>query len=107
MLALHGAQRGRSRASYPIIASNIGRIGKPADPSDLAVIESGQPHGEADVARRALRMEDAVRRRMPVGALGTLAVIFPSERLTRAPRPRQQAEKIVVRAGPADGGATR
>src|SRR5437660_705922 len=33
---------------YPIVASNIGRLGQRADPGDLAVIETGQPHNAVD-----------------------------------------------------------
>ena len=97
VLALHG----RSAAvpgEYPIIASNIGRIGKPADPSDLAVIQSGQPHGEADV--RGARYEWKIPLADAAGkTLGTLAVIFPYRRLSRPDDLRQQAEKIASELG--------
>lgn len=54
-----------------IIASNIGRIGKPGDEDDLRVIETGKPHVEVGHGRRLeveLPIYDAAH--TTVGALG-------------------------------------
>ncbi|HEX7910090.1 MAG TPA: TonB-dependent siderophore receptor, partial [Paraburkholderia sp.] len=71
VLAMHAARPGTS-GDYPIVASNIGRIGKPADADDLAVIESGKPHVEVghdgDRLEVELPLQDAAG--ATVGALG-------------------------------------
>lgn len=41
IIAVHAAVP--TKAEYPIVASNIGRIGKPADEDDMGVIKSGKP----------------------------------------------------------------
>lgn len=94
VLALH-ARTGAIASGYPIIASNIGRIGKAADASDLAVIESAQAHGEADArgARYEWKMPFADANGRPLGAL---AIIFPLRPLTRIHETQEQAEKIVA-----------
>ena len=47
VIALH-ARTPQTGGDYLIIASNIGRIGKPADETDLEVIRTGRPHSAAD-----------------------------------------------------------
>jgi hypothetical protein len=55
-----------------IIASNIGRIGKPADADDLAVLMSGKPRAEStktgDMSVEVV-MHDALGR--PIGVIGS------------------------------------
>jgi TonB-dependent siderophore receptor len=94
VIALH-ARTAAIADGYPIIASNIGRIGKPADASDLAVIESGQPHGEADA--RGARYEWKMPFADASGTkLGVVAIIFPFTPLTRVHETQEQAQKIVA-----------
>lgn len=75
VLAMHVARPGVS-GDYPIVASNIGRIGKPADKDDRGVIESGKPHVE--VGRDGDRLEVE----LPLldasgGTIGALGVVMP------------------------------
>jgi iron complex outermembrane receptor protein len=94
VLVLHAHTKAISEG-YPIIASNIGRIGKPADASDLAVIESGQAYGQAD--ERGARYEWKLPFADASGTtLGMLAIIFPLRPLTRVQETRERAEKIVA-----------
>ena len=63
-------------ANYPIIASNIGRIGKRADAEDRRVIDTGETLAKVnkygDRFEVELVLHDASRR--PIGAL---AIVFP------------------------------
>ncbi|BAL27204.1 TonB-dependent siderophore receptor [Azoarcus sp. KH32C] len=94
VLALH-ARTPKSGADYPIIASNIGRFGKPADAADRAVITSGKPHAGADV--RGARFEAKVPLQDASGAtLGALAVIFTYSAPRDDKNLQQQAEKIAA-----------
>lgn len=78
---------------YPIIASNIGRIGKPADASDLEVINTGTAHTAADA--QGARVESKVVLQDASGnVIGALAVIFPYRRLQNPASMQGQAEKI-------------
>jgi len=91
VLALHA--RTAKVSGYPIIASNIGRYGKPAEPGDLAVIESGTPHGAVDA--RGARYEWKVPVKDAVGTtIGVLAVVFPYSSRTDPEELRKQAERI-------------
>jgi iron complex outermembrane receptor protein len=61
---------------YPILASNIGRIGKPADDSDRAVIETGKP--VAAVSKDVDRLEVKLRLQDVSGdTVGAVAIVFP------------------------------
>src|SRR5258706_11625602 len=61
---------------YPIVGSSIGRIGKAADASDLAVISSGQP--VRAVSADGARVEGKTPIRDAAGnTSGALAVVFP------------------------------
>ena len=61
---------------YPLLASNIGRIGKPADESDRAVIETGKP--KLAVSKDSDRLEVKVRLQDVFGdTVGAVAVVFP------------------------------
>ncbi len=94
VLALH-ARTPKTAGDYPIVASNVGRFGKPAEAGDLAVIESGKPHGAADA--RGARYEW----KMPVAdasgtTIGVLAVVFPYSARTDPEDLRKQAERIAA-----------
>ncbi|AXF25910.1 TonB-dependent siderophore receptor [Burkholderia pyrrocinia] len=75
VLALHAARPGGD-GDYPIVASNIGRIGKPADADDRRVIETGKPHLEVGHDGDRLEVElpllDAGGR-----TIGALGVVMP------------------------------
>jgi len=75
VMAIHANAPGLE-SEYPIVASNIGRIGKPADAGDLEVIRTGKPHLEVDAkgsrVEAKLPLQDASGN--PVGAV---AVVFP------------------------------
>ncbi|MGF6851471.1 TonB-dependent siderophore receptor [Paraburkholderia sp. CI3] len=74
-LAMH-VRRPSGGVDYPIVASNIGRIGKPADADDLRVIESGKPNivvGKyGDRLEVELPLQDAAGQ-----TVGALAVVLP------------------------------
>ena len=92
VLALH-ARTPRTSGAYPIIASNIGRIGKPAEPGDTAVIEGGKPHGAVDA--RGARYEWKVPIADARGTiLGALAVVFPYTAQSDPDSLQRQAERI-------------
>ena len=73
-IAMHVARPGGG--DYPIIASNIGRIGKPADADDRDVIETGKTHlaagRDGDRLEVELPLQDAAGR-----TVGALAVVMP------------------------------
>jgi iron complex outermembrane receptor protein len=89
VLVLHGRD---ASGGYPIIASNIGRIGKAADESDLAVIRSGQEvHATSADGRR---FEVKMPMRSAAGeVVGAVAVVFP-RRIAADDALVAQAEKI-------------
>ena len=72
ILAMHVTPPGRT--TNVIIASNIGRIGKPADEDDLRVIQTGKPNLEVNATGNhfevELVLEDASGRN--IGALGVV-----------------------------------
>jgi hypothetical protein len=72
ILAMH--VKSPSDPEYPIIASNIGRIGKKADEDDMRVINTGKPNLEVNEAGNhfevELTLQDASRK--TIGALGVV-----------------------------------
>src|SRR5437016_7351403 len=63
-------------ANYPIIASNIGRIGKVADDDDMRVVTTGRTNLE--VAHSGTRFEVELAMRDLRGAnIGALGLVFP------------------------------
>lgn len=105
VLALH-ARTPKTSGGYPIVASNIGRYGKPAEAGDLAVVESGKPHGAVDP--RGARYEWKVPVADTTGTtIGVLAVVFPYTTRTDPASLQQQAERIAANIGgrisPANG----
>src|SRR5207253_5740428 len=92
VVVLH-AKAPQGGADYPIVASNIGRIGKPADASDLEVIRTGAVKASADVqgARYEVKLplQDAAG-----NTIGALAVVFPLKTGTDPAPLRGQAERI-------------
>jgi iron complex outermembrane receptor protein len=94
VIALHVGTP-RTGPGYPIIASNIGRIGKPADESDLEVIKSGKPHSTVDAKGR--RFESKVALKDASGAtLGEVAIIFPYRLISNADTLQGLAERIAA-----------
>src|SRR5437763_2240992 len=66
-------------ATYPIIASNIGRIGKVADEDDMRVISSGKTNLE--VAHGGARFEVEMPMHDLAGnTIGALGIVFPYRR---------------------------
>jgi TonB-dependent siderophore receptor len=77
IIAIH-AKPPKGGTDYPIVASNIGRIGKPADAGDLEVIKTGKPNLSVDAA--GARIEVKLPLQDVSGAtIGALAVVFPSK----------------------------
>jgi TonB-dependent siderophore receptor len=78
---------------YPIIASNIGRIGKAADESDLQVIRSGAtnvaPNADGNRLEVKLPMKDAAG-----NTIGAVAIVFPRRSIADDATLTAQAEKI-------------
>jgi hypothetical protein len=74
VIAMHVSPPGM--ANYPIIASNIGRIGKVADDDDMRVIETGKTNLE--VARGGTRFEVELAMHDVAGdTIGALGLVFP------------------------------
>jgi iron complex outermembrane receptor protein len=94
VLALH-ARTPKTGSDYPIIASNIGRIGKPAEASDMEVIQSGKPHGALDA--RGARYEWKVPFSDVNGTvIGVLAVVFPHTSRSEPEELQRRAETIAA-----------
>lgn len=75
VVAMHVARLGGD-GDYPIIASNIGRIGKPADAGDRRVIETGEP--QIEIGRDGDRLEVEMPLQDAAGhTIGALAVVMP------------------------------
>ncbi len=84
-----------SAVPYPIVASNMGRIGRPADDSYLEVIRSGTTANVTD--ERGSRFESKVALRDASGAIvGVVTVVFPYTPRGDAQVLQQQAEKIAA-----------
>src|SRR5438876_12391846 len=63
-------------ANYPIIASNIGRIGKVADDDDMRVVTTGKHNLE--VAHGGTRFEvEMTMRDLAGNTIGALGLVFP------------------------------
>jgi hypothetical protein len=74
VVALHASAPGI--ANYPIVASNIGRIGKPAGEDDMRVITTGKTNLE--IAHGGTRFEVEVLLRDAAGTgIGALGLVFP------------------------------
>jgi iron complex outermembrane receptor protein len=92
VLALH-AKTPQSGADLPIVASNIGRIGKAADANDVEVTNTGVSHTAVDA--QGARVESKVQLQDAAGnPIGALAVIFPYRRVANPDALQRQAEKI-------------
>jgi TonB-dependent siderophore receptor len=75
IIAIH-AKPPTGNPDYPIVASNIGRIGKPADAADLEVIRTGEPRITVDA--KGARVEAKLALQDVAGAtIGAVAVVFP------------------------------
>jgi TonB-dependent siderophore receptor len=85
----------RTGDAYVIIASNIGRIGKPADPEELAVLQDGASHSEVDEKGR--RVEWVLPLLDAAGArVGILVLVFPYGVTTPSASLARQAEQIAA-----------
>jgi hypothetical protein len=74
IIAMHAAAPGN--AEYPIVASNIGRIGKHADEDDMGVIKSGKP--KLEINETGDRFESLGVLHDAGGKLvGAVGVVFP------------------------------
>jgi hypothetical protein len=74
VIVFHASPTGTQ--DYPIVASNIGRIGKPADEDDMRVITTEKTNLE--VAHGATRFEVELVLRDVTGAdIGALGLVFP------------------------------
>ena len=92
VIVLH-ARTPRTGTDYPVVASNIGRIGKAGDPDDLAVITSGQAKYAIDA--RGKRYEAKLPLADASGAtVGAVAVIFPYTPLSSANALQATAQQI-------------
>jgi len=92
VIAIHAKAPG-VEFEYPIIASNIGRIGKPADKGDLEVIRTGEPHVQLDAT--GARVEAKLLLRDVSGnSVGALAVVFPFRPGQEEAALYRQAERI-------------
>ncbi len=92
VLALH-AKTPQGGADLPIVASNIGRIGKAADANDVEVTSTGVSHTAVDA--QGARVESKVQLQDAAGnPIGALAVIFPYRRVESPDALQRQAERI-------------
>ncbi|MDB5417687.1 MAG: TonB-dependent siderophore receptor [Phenylobacterium sp.] len=91
VMALHVTPPGSK--TNVIVASNIGRLGKPADEDDLRVITSGQPNLEINKAGDRFEVEEVLK---DVGGetIGALGVVFAYKAGDDKQARRAQAEAI-------------
>ena len=73
ILAIHATPPGKT--GYPILGSNIGRIGKVADDDDMHVIASGEPKLEYNDAKDRYEVEEA-QRDLGGDIIGATGVVF-------------------------------
>ena len=73
ILALHAPTPGNK--SYPIVASNIGRIGKIADEDDMHVITSGEPKLEFNETKDRYEVEEPLLESSGA-TIGAVGVVF-------------------------------
>jgi hypothetical protein len=77
-----------------IIASNIGRIGKPADEDDLRVINTGKPNLEVNTAGDHFEVE-APLRDVDGSIIGAVGIVFPYKSGDDKAARKAQADTIV------------
>ena len=81
------------RTDYPIVASNVGRIGKPPEPPDSEVLSTGKVVTVQDVPAARLEvkvpLQDATR-----ASIGELTVVFPYPAATDEAPFIREAERI-------------
>jgi iron complex outermembrane recepter protein len=91
ILSLH--VKDRQSDDYPILASNIGRVGKPADADDLEVIRTGNERQSVSADGRRLEiklpLQDAAGQ-----VVGAVATVFPARAIGDSSAYVQQAHKI-------------
>lgn len=90
-LVLHA--KGRTGVSYHIVASNIGRIGKASDASDLEVIRTGKSYQEVSTDGDRLEIKQALADASGA-TVGEVVVVFPNRGLAGRDALVAQAGKI-------------
>ncbi|WP_018971933.1 hypothetical protein [Rudaea cellulosilytica] len=91
IIAMHAAAP--IKAEYPIVASNIGRIGKPADEDDMGVIKSGKP--KLELNESGDRFESlGVLHDTGGKVIGAVGVVFPYKKGDDQQVMHLRAEKI-------------
>jgi iron complex outermembrane receptor protein len=92
IMALHVADKDGSD-DHKIIASNIGRIGKPADEDDMRVIRTGKPNLEVNTAGNHFEVELALRD-VKGKILGACGIVFNYKNGDDKQALRKKAEAI-------------
>ena len=93
IIAIHAMPPKGAAKKYPIVASNIGRIGKPADVGDLEVIATGKPHIGIDAKGARVEVKLPLQD-VPGTMVGELVVVFPMRLGYDKAGLYRQAEKI-------------
>lgn len=78
-----------------IIASNIGRLGKPADEDDLRVVNTGKPNLAVNAKGDRFEVEEPLRD-VDGGVLGAVGIVFPYKAGDDKEARRAEAEAIVA-----------
>ncbi len=92
VVVMHGSPPGT--ATYPIVASNIGRIGKVADDDDMRVVTTGKTNLE--VAHGGTRFEVEMPMHDLAGnIIGALGIVFPYR--TGASKPALEKRAVSIR----------
>ena len=90
-MAMHVAKT--DGGAHDIIASNIGRIGKPADEDDMRVINTGKPNLEVNKTGDHFEVELAVRD-VKGKILGACGIVFNYKKGDNEQALRKKAEAI-------------
>jgi len=91
IIAMHAAAPGN--AEYPIVASNIGRIGKHADEDDMGVIKSGTP--KLEINESGDRFESlGVLHDASGKVIGAVGIVFPYKKGDDQQAMHVRAEKL-------------
>lgn len=91
IIAVHAAAPGN--AEYPIVASNIGRIGKHADEDDMSVIRTGTP--KLEVNESGDRFESlGVLHDAHGKVIGAVGIVFPYKNGDDRQAMHQRAERL-------------
>ena len=91
VMALHVASP--TDPNYPIIASNIGRIGKKADEDDMRVVNTGKPNLEVNATGDRFEVELALRESKGK-LIGAAGIVFNYKAGDNKQALRKKAEAI-------------